>query len=446
MADTPTNAVSIWDVQNYKPKSKRLQGHHIDILPGSQTQLYAIDIRGWILGRSSGDVKAAEILHNGSVIQRIPLNISRPDVAAAYPTVSHAERSGFGTTISVLPMSPSIQLFVRALIQDNSHVTIGVIQARRRALRSNFEPRLQPLVLTNLGRSGSTWLTQLLGEHPQVVTYQPFRYEPRVASYWMEVLRTLSEPTSYLQSILTERSDPYWWIGDEHSSPPSLLATYDPSMHRWLGRDSIEELAGFCQSRIERFYEQAASAQEKSEPIYFAERFYGTGRFATLVAWELYPQTRQIILVRDLRDMLCSMLAFNNKTGHTMFGRERAESDESFAHQIGSLYNDILRTWKESAGKAYLLRYEDLVLCPEETLTSTMNYLELDSDPATIRRMLQTSMEKATDLQHQHKTSTSLKMSIGRWRRDLDPSLQAVCQDVFGDALNEFGYKGDGFA
>ena len=124
-----------------------------------------------------------------------------------------------------------------------------------------------------------------------------------------------------------------------------------------------------------------------------------------------------------------------------MFGRDRMRSDEDFAHKIGSLYDDILRRWKESAGKAHLLRYEDLVLRPEETLASTMKYLELDSDVVTIEQMLQSATEKATELQHRHKTSTSLQGSVGRWRRDLDHALQSVCQDTFGVALREFGYE-----
>jgi len=440
MINTSTMAVSICDVQNYEWTSQRLWGHHIDTAAKSQTDVYSIDIQGWILGRSSRDVDAVEIVHEGTVIQNTSLGISRPDVATAYSKVAHAEHSGFRATVSVLPMKPEIQLFVQAILQDDSRVEIGVIQARRHALQSNFQPRLQPLILANLGRSGSTWLTQLLGEHPQITTYHPFQYEPRVASYWMEILRVLSDPASYLQSISTERGDPYWWIGDKHASHLPLFATSDPLMHRWLGREAIEELAGFCQSRIEKFYEQAADAQGKRKPLYFAERYYGTSRFATMVMWELYSQARQIILVRDLRDMLCSMLAFNKKTRLTRFGRERVNSDEDFVHHIGLLYRDLLRMWKASEGKVYLLRYEDLVLRPQEALTSIMKYLEVDYDSATIRLMLQTAMEKATELQHQHKTSTSLKASIGRWQRDLDPLLQALCQDVFGDVLEGFGY------
>jgi hypothetical protein len=40
-----------------------------------------------------------------------------------------------------------------------------------------------------------------------------------------------------------------------------------------------------------------------------------------------------------------------------------------------------------------------------------------------------------------HKTSPDPESSIGRWRYELDPSLQAVCQEAFGDVLKEFGYE-----
>jgi len=39
-----------------------------------------------------------------------------------------------------------------------------------------------------------------------------------------------------------------------------------------------------------------------------------------------------------------------------------------------------------------------------------------------------------------HQTSGGPAESIGRWKRDLDPGIQKVCEDEFGAALREFGY------
>jgi hypothetical protein len=419
----------------------RLWGSQIERpITGGRSEVYAINVEGWVLGRTSAAV-AIELINEGAVFQRIPINVQRPEVAVRYSAMPEAKNSGFCATLSVLGLAPEgFVLSVQAVLQNENRIEIGTIQGRRRSLSTNFQPTLQPLILTNVGRSGSTWLTQILGSHPQIITYQPFRYEPRVASYWTQVLRTLSEPVSYLQSILVnEAHDEYWWIGDKYSSPPPSLEP-DPVMQRWLGCDSVEELTGFCQHRIEGFYEQVTAIQGKTEPVYFAERFYGTGHTATMMMWELYSQAREIFLVRDLRDVLCSMLAFNKKTGLTMFGRERVTNDQDFVHQIGTLFRDLLQNWHMRSDKAYLLRYEDLISHPEETLASVLEYLELDFEPTTVQRTLRTAMTKTTELQHQHQTSADLNASIGRWRRDLGTALQAVCQEAFGDVLAGFGY------
>jgi len=421
--------------------SALLWGSHIGLpANGSLSDIYAIIVGGWALGRSS-PVVAVELVSEKDVLRRIPINVQRPDIAARYPSLPEAENSGFRGTVNALGLTPEgFELSVEAILQDEKRVQIGVIRGRRRSLRSGFRPKLQPLILTNLGRSGSTWLTQLLGQHPQIITYQPFRYEPRVASYWMEILRTLSEPASYLQSVLvTKVYDEYWWIGNQES--PSLTSLeYDQVMQRWLGRDSVEELVGFCQSRIEEFYKLASAIQDKTETVYFAERFYGTSRFGTRIMRELYTRAREIFLIRDPRDMLCSMLAFSNKTQIMMFGREQARDDHDFVHQVGSSVRGLLQNWQDRSDKAYLLRYEDLIQRSEETLESVLYYLDLDSDSLTVRQMLEQATETSPEAQLQHKTSGEPITSIGRWRRDLDPSMQAACQEAFADVLEEFGY------
>ena len=40
-----------------------------------------------------------------------------------------------------------------------------------------------------------------------------------------------------------------------------------------------------------------------------------------------------------------------------------------------------------------------------------------------------------------HRTTDSVEASVGRWRRDLEPSLQELCADAFGETLYEFGYE-----
>ena len=41
------------------------------------------------------------------------------------------------------------------------------------------------------------------------------------------------------------------------------------------------------------------------------------------MTWELYPRAREVILVRDFRDMVASMFAYNAKRGREGFHRDR---------------------------------------------------------------------------------------------------------------------------
>ncbi len=67
----------------------------------------------------------------------------------------------------------------------------------------------------------------------------------------------------------------------------------------------------------------------------------------TLVG-ELYPDTREVFLVRDFRDMVSSMLAFNAKRGRReLLGLDLAANDADYVLQ--QVRNGVLRlvnAWK----------------------------------------------------------------------------------------------------
>jgi hypothetical protein len=435
------DAVEIKDVSAIPSDlSALLWGCYIDLpVPQSQTEVYALNVEGWVLGRSSPAV-AVELMNEKKVLCRVPVDVQRPDIAAQYPAIPEAESSGFRATVNTLGLTPEFELITIAVLQDGNRIPISVIKARRRSLRSDFQPKLQPIMVTTLGRTGSTWLMRLLGQHPQILAYRPFEYEPRVGGYWMQVLKAVSEPTSYLQTLNTPFSDEHWWLGHE-SHLSELTIPADSEVHQWLGRDSIEALSAFCQNRIEDFYEQIAAIQGQSDATYFAEKYGAEGFFTSIrrMIRELYPQSREILLVRDFRDMVCSILAYNAKQKFVSFGRENVSSDEEFIGRIRMHALTLLRNYESRSSQVHLLRYEDLILRPIETLGALLDHLSLAATPATVQGMIERASEESL-LMREHRTSADPKRSIGRWRHDLDPSLQIICQEAFGDVLEGFGY------
>jgi glycosyltransferase involved in cell wall biosynthesis len=123
--------IEILDVSLTETVSTRLRGRYIDTVPGTKTAGYLAQISGWVLGRESPAV-AVELLNGSNVCRRVPVNIHRPDVAEIYPRVPEAEYSGFKIQMSVLGLTPEIELVLQAVLKDQSRVPIGVIRARRR--------------------------------------------------------------------------------------------------------------------------------------------------------------------------------------------------------------------------------------------------------------------------------------------------------------------------
>ena len=67
---------------------------------------------------------------------------------------------------------------------------------------------------------------------------------------------------------------------------------------------------------------------ERRAPRFFAEK-YRADRIPEMM-WELYPRAREVILVRDFRDMVASMFAYNAKRGREGFRRDRFDDDAQY--------------------------------------------------------------------------------------------------------------------
>jgi hypothetical protein len=371
------------------------------------------------------------------VLRAVPLGGSRPDVAQAYPEVLGAHACQFVAATGVLGLPTEFELGLQAVLQDGGRVDIATIQARRRPLRSGFQPTIQPLMITSLPRSGGTWLMRLLAEHPAIVVDRAFPYERRLARYWLQTLKVLAEPADHHHSTPPEvAARQNRWIGSNPFYPGTIRSNL-PEASRWLGRDYVEQLARFCQQSIEHYYRLTASGQGQEHPALFAEKH--PPDHVPGLAWELYPRAREVLLVRDFRDVVCSVLAFNAKRGFASFGRDRAESDAAFVAQLRGASQRLLAGWLERSVRLHLVRYEDLVLRPRHALRSLLTYLGLDASPHIVEGMLDRAVQDAP--LEGHRTSADPAMSIGRWRRDLDADLWPVARDAFDDALEAFGYR-----
>ena len=429
--------VEVDDIEFGAPQPDKIRAFSIDAPRIGGRNVYDIELAGWVLGIDQ-PVQEIEIHQGGAVLRRTPLDRERPDVARDYPDFPNAGTSGFRTWVSVVGLEPGADLQVRAVLADGTRARLGGVALRHQPIQSGFEPRLQPLMLTTMGRAGTTWTMRLLSEHPEIVVHRWHPYELRTARYWWHMLKTLAEPRDPYHSAQADRFQTNkQWVGYNPFYPEPIAVT--PGLDEWMGREYVEDLARFCQRSAEETYLRIAAGQGQPTAKYMAEK-HRADNLPWLV-WELYPQAKEIFLVRDFRDVFSSMLAYNEKFGRRAFGPAHIESDADFARFLrNSTIRNLSRSWPKRMDRAHLIRYEDLITRPSEILHGVLTYLELDASESTIDGMIAGASAENPEMKR-HLTSSEVSTSLGRWRSSLSPELQAVATSAFSDALEQFGYQ-----
>jgi hypothetical protein len=401
--------------------------------PAAVSETYGFELVGWALaGRQQLDTVA--VLQEGRLVTEGPLKEPRPDIATAFAGVDGAERCGFRIPVGALDLRQEFDLSIVARGGDGFHAQVAAVKGARAPLPAAGAEMISPLVVNTIGRSGSTWLVWLLSCMPEAVAFNPWARDARVGTYWTSVLQSLARPQSYLAQVMPGPLEQRTWWLDREDLKPGMAG--DPELESWLGGEAVESLAALCQSRVDAFYERLAGPPAR--PSYFVEKYLPYQLTPDLLA-EMYPGAREVILVRDFRDMLCSVLAFNRKRGYDAFGREAAESDAEYVETaVCNSSRRLLRRWRELGDAAHLVRYEDLIEAPLASIGKMREYLGLSTDEGVIAETLELA---ESDSLEEHRTTEKASASIGRWQRDLSPELAKVCADVLDPVLTEFGYE-----
>lgn len=149
-----------------------------------------------------------------------------------------------------------------------------------------------------------------------------------------------------------------------------------------------------------------------------------------------YPQARFVVCVRDPRDFLLSYK-----------GKWKVTGDEH-TERLRKLYHPVITSllWKSSmrqlatlkakvpAGNWIIVRYEDMVNTPEETVRRICGVLE----EAFEAQMLEVEESNSSTGQQQKGIFAT---SVQRWRTELSPAEIAVAQRLTRGEMQELGYQ-----
>jgi hypothetical protein len=409
---------------------------------GGVSDAWAVRVRGHALA-ADGPVQEIEAVVPGLVVASGRPVLPSPEVGVRHPDLPWAAECGFALLVNTLTLRRNFEFRLSATLADGSRANVALISGQRRPLETGYAPRLQPLLVNSFGRTGTTLLMRMLAAHPVVVVYARAPYEARGGKYWMHVLKTLAAPTDARKQVgapMEFHLEPQAVGGNPFYS--AEFAAW-PEVETWSGSTYLEDLAAFCQRSIDGWYLATAVAQGQAiEPlVYFAEKHFPDA-YPRLMR-DLYPDARELFLVRDFRDMVASMQAYNARKGSGDFGRDKAGSDEAWLAYLRQNFLVLHAAWRDRGEPGSLVRYEELVRDPVTTLPPLLTFLGLDASPETVARLI--SAANAPELQG-HGTAGSPEASIGRWRNDLSPELRVAVEETFGDLLREFGYEANAAA
>ena len=322
------------------------------------------------------------------------------------------------------PLSPFIELRVE-VVESWSSVLLenGSLTLPRPDIRGGGDAGRAPILLTSTGRAGTTLLMSEFARHPRIVIGDKFPYEIKLIAYYAAAFRTLAGDAD------RERS----------TTPETMLA---PEMSRIIGSNPYNiaglfdmggaegTLRAFWQSTVPsgfaelfrtfivEYYATLADAQGKHSAPFFCEKS-DVHDAAVQGARLFFAAVKDIVIVRDPRDLLSSAIAF---------WKLRPETAMTI---LTTTIPRLARIARHAGPDSVVIRYEDLVRDPVNARLRLSDFLDLDL----------TWRAEADAIPDSHRTSPDPAASIGRWRHDLTKQQVDACEAAFGLYMREFDYR-----
>ena len=275
-------------------------------------------------------------------------------------------------------------------------------------------------------RSGSTWLLTMLASHPRVV---PFN-EPLFGVHAAPYLETGSErvPAS-INSLNATRPD------------YCLSAEYEDAWRPLLRALISHRVA----AQVERIALDAGIA----DPVAVLKE--PNSSHAADLIMSLVPRSRLIFLIRDGRDVIDSVL--DASTGDTWWTRDYGGPDDPDEQWRLGFIRHQARVWlyrTEVVQRAFaghdperrsLVRYEELLARPVETLGELLDWMGLGMDDKDLREVVAHQSFSAIPPEERGSGRHFRAATPGLWRDHMTFAEQQLVNELLGEKLKEFGYE-----
>jgi hypothetical protein len=283
---------------------------------------------------------------------------------------------------------------------------------------------LTPVILTSTGRTATTLLMSEFARHPEMVVADRYPYETKHIAYYSAAFRALvaeadRERSTHPETMLAPEKSQV--IGSNPYNDPGLfsVAGSEDLLRDFYGLAVPSAYAGMFRDFILKFYSILARSQGKQAAPFFCEKG-DLDEAARRSARLFFGAVKEIVVIRDPRDLLCSAIAF-----------WKLPPQEALA-MLRMTVSRLARIVRNAGPDTLVVRYEDLLLDPTGSRLAMSNFIGLEQP-------LQPT-DEAGVLFERHGTSDGPSGSIGRWKRDLGPEWIAACDATFEYFMRDHGY------
>jgi len=390
---------------------------HIDVFTHST-------VGGWVADTESPDEPLdVDIVINDERIVRITANNPRPDLASLkeYGAGFH----GFNVEFEK-PLDPTLTHLLAIRFAGDGSLLVGSERVLKKAWQSqvNKKPTVfTPILVTGPGRSGTTLVMALLANSPEIVAAELMPYEIRLLAYYANAHHVLTHQADMLHSTHADelQGDGYYIGFNPYNSQENAAAFTDADIAKDYADQFVPERLGMCfRELITEYYVRLAFDQGKSGVRFFAEKNNNLQALVRDFSRQRFGKVREIVTIRDPRDILCSHKAYFKSDLEQSF----VELTEAtvFLHELRS----------KGAGDIYFNTYETLLQAEPKALESLSAFLGTQI----------TGLPKDLSGSNfaRHATSSALDATIGRWRRELSSEWHARCLKAWRPFLETFDY------
>lgn len=313
---------------------------HVDVIDRNR-------VAGWAADLSAPDKAIdVEIYVNGEYCTRVSCNRARADLRGAgrWGAGDHGFRFVFASALSPeLTHRIAVRFAANGQTVPNGEGVIPSIA---------HSDQLSPILIVAPGRSGTTLMMSRLSQCPQIVVADMSPFEVRLLSYYTTAYHVLTSTANFEQSMHPDHLEGNGYtVGFNPFSHEMYQAAFrEKDLFIEFFRKFVpQEIGGVFKTIINEFYVRLKDQQDKRSATFFAEKSNNLDRRSVHFAKEAFSSVKEIVLIRDPRDIYCSH-------------KDYFKSDKDKAsRQISAASAKMLEIAAHPNADMIFVKYEDMI-------------------------------------------------------------------------------------